>query len=791
MLSIKNLSKTFRKPDAVALTDISFELNDGDICGVVGNRNGGRTTLLNIIAGIVSFVNGEVTVDGMSLKDDPDGCTAVTAYVPETPGYVRSMSVLQYLNFMSDLYGLTREEREERITRWSAMFELTAVLNEYISDLSDAFRYRLGVVGALIRQPRLLVMEHPFDRADKQGDRILEEAMRKLSEGGTIIVFTSCHFTPLEKMCNKMVQLTDGRLTRFGEVTEIAGEDGKLFNDVRGIEMVTTKKKDSTNPYSSDEDKPEKQFDILSSNSDVSHDIYVLKPSKKKTKRLAPEGMAQIHWWTVALQWLIFAGISNLCVFSFNASGKAELISALLPIASIITTFIFTFSLSSAVLFGHSIFGGTRSLTARILKMALLDALMSATVMVPGLVLMAMERPVDVLFIAAAAVGTLGLPMISLAAALLAGALYAAFRFVVNNPWILYAVLTTATMVFSMVSRSVRAFATLDSIKTFSLNMLRAAGTDDPLCRLFNEALTGGNIASLGILAAICALCLALPVCTSLAFPNAVWNLVVIPSVSANTGSVSGLKPSSASAALYKVETSYFLSNFQFYIMLILAAVGVTISIMVMDEDVALKFSTKPQTGVLLAVSWTTMVLSFYNLMAVMFVRPLHLTGEPWLMVSRSPAPLSQILRAKVMAFFTLALPLWALFSALFDLMINTVATRGGMELSIAHRMLMPFIALSVISFYALAHLCCTASSINASRNTSLSPNAVLFWSFYVFAFTSPVALMFSGSLDRCLIIGYAIYGVLALLCPLLYRSLMRADFRKTRDAERPVSSRS
>ena len=783
MLSIRNLTREFHKPDAIALSDVSFELNAGDICGVVGHRNSGRTTLLNIIAGFLPFNAGEVFVDGKSLKDDPKGCQAVTAYVPETPGYVRTISVLQYLNFMADMYGLTREEREERITRWAAEFKLTAVLPEYICDISDAYRYRLGVVGALIRQPKLLVMEHPFDRPDHEGDVILEGVLRRLSEEGTTVVFTSSHLKPLEKLCSKMLQLSDGKVTVFGDVKEIAGEDGKLFNDISGIERITTKKKLTTNPYSSDEDKPEYDAALyFSRNGEEARDYNV--PVKKR-RRVAPEGMAEVRWWHLALQWLLLAGTANLSVFSLNSSGQGNLILPLLPVAALISAFVFTFMQASAVLFGHSIFGKTRSLAVRVLKTALLNVLLSATVMVPGLVLLVMNNPAymsDPLFWGTAAVGVPGLPMISMTAALLCGGIYTAIRFRINNPWILSSVLSVSAMALSLCFRVVRSFATIDSIKELALNILDTVQHSNSLSRLFIDGLTGASASSFWILAAVCALCFALPVCVALALPDVMWHLVVIPAVSPHSGSVTGLRTSSPSVALYKVEASYFLPNLSTYATIFFSIVGmVLIELMILTENKDAIDLTDPRRGVVLTIGVSTFYLSIYSVFSVLFIRPLYLRGEPWLMVSRSTATLQDIFKAKLRAFYSMALPVWALLSAILDLIINTIAVRGNIVLNLAERLQLPFNMLIIISSGALLFMLGAAVELNISRNAS-APNPGVFFIYFFAMFTFPALFMIGAVYYGITVSGYVIYGLLALICLIIYAWLMSMDFKTLKD---------
>lgn len=222
MLRIEHFTKTYG--DKVAVSDLSLHIAPGEIYGFIGHNGAGKTTTLKAVCGILSFDSGEIFIDGHSIKEDPIACKQQLAYVPDNPDLYEFLTGLQYLNFVADIYGVSKEDRTERIRQYGVLLGMTDDLALPISDCSHGMRQKVALIAALIHKPKLILMDEPFVGLDPVASHQLKQVMHQhCAEGGAI--FFSTHVLEVaEKLCHKVAIISGGKLITSGTMDEVRGD---------------------------------------------------------------------------------------------------------------------------------------------------------------------------------------------------------------------------------------------------------------------------------------------------------------------------------------------------------------------------------------------------------------------------------------------------------------------------------------------------------------------------------------------------------------------------------------
>lgn len=223
MLRIENLTKSYGSKKAV--DDLSLHIESGHIYGFIGHNGAGKTTTLKSVAGIMEFDQGNIYIDGKSIKDDPLACKSIMAYIPDNPDLYEYLPGIKYLNFIGDVYGVSQSERESRIKKYGDMFELTDSLGEPISAYSHGMKQKLAVISALIHEPKLIIMDEPFVGLDPKASHLLKGLMRDLCDRGGAIFFSTHVLEVAEKLCDKIAIIKAGKLVVSGNTQEVIGDD--------------------------------------------------------------------------------------------------------------------------------------------------------------------------------------------------------------------------------------------------------------------------------------------------------------------------------------------------------------------------------------------------------------------------------------------------------------------------------------------------------------------------------------------------------------------------------------
>ena len=216
MLRIEHFTKSYGKGKP-AVSDLNLHVAPGDIFAFIGPNGAGKTTTLRAVAGIHDFEGGDILINGVSIKADPLACKKVMRYIPDNPDLYGYLTGIQYLNFLADIYGLDPAVRAERIQKYGDAFGITHRLNDMVGSFSHGMKQKLALIGALMDEPKLLLLDEPFVGLDPKAAFTLKQHMREMTENG-----------------NKVAIINHGQLVAQGDMDTVKGDDSleELFMEL-------------------------------------------------------------------------------------------------------------------------------------------------------------------------------------------------------------------------------------------------------------------------------------------------------------------------------------------------------------------------------------------------------------------------------------------------------------------------------------------------------------------------------------------------------------------------------
>ncbi len=220
MLEIKNYTKSYGSGKKAA-DNVSLTVEAGDIFGFIGHNGAGKSTTIRAVVGVLDFTEGDIFIDGHSVKTEPIECKKVTAYIPDNPDLYENLTGIQYLNFVADVFGIGAGEREEVIKKYADEFEITDSLGDLISSYSHGMKQKVAIISALIHSPKLLVLDEPFVGLDPKAAFKLKEIMHEMCAKGTAIFFSTHVLDVAEKLCNKVAIIKQGKIIDVGTMEEL------------------------------------------------------------------------------------------------------------------------------------------------------------------------------------------------------------------------------------------------------------------------------------------------------------------------------------------------------------------------------------------------------------------------------------------------------------------------------------------------------------------------------------------------------------------------------------------
>lgn len=235
MIEIKNLTKSYVK-DKKAVDNISFDVLDGEIFAFIGHNGAGKTTTIKSIVGILDFDCGNILINGKSIKDDAINAKKEIAYVPDNPDLYENMKAIEYINFICDMYEISKEERCKNIQKYSIMFEIDDKLNDEISSFSHGMKQKIALIAALSHNPSVLIMDEPFVGLDPKAVFDMKEIMKKMCKEKKTIFFSTHILEVAEKLCDRVAIIKDGKIVKIGKMKNIMGDESleQVFLELEG-----------------------------------------------------------------------------------------------------------------------------------------------------------------------------------------------------------------------------------------------------------------------------------------------------------------------------------------------------------------------------------------------------------------------------------------------------------------------------------------------------------------------------------------------------------------------------
>ena len=234
MLKIEHLTKNYGEKKAV--DDLNLHIKPGEIYGFIGHNGAGKTTTLKAVVGILQFDEGEILIDGKSVRTAPLECKRDIAYIPDNPDLYDFMTGIKYLDFIADIFKVSETDRKTRIRKYADLFELTADLAQPIASYSHGMKQKLAIIAAWLHQPKLIIMDEPFVGLDPKASHLLKGMIREVCDAGGAIFFSTHVLEVAEKLCDKVAIIKGGKLVRSGTMEEVKGDDSleEVFLELEG-----------------------------------------------------------------------------------------------------------------------------------------------------------------------------------------------------------------------------------------------------------------------------------------------------------------------------------------------------------------------------------------------------------------------------------------------------------------------------------------------------------------------------------------------------------------------------
>jgi len=223
VLKIENLTKIYAGGKK-AVDNLNLIVDAGDIYGFIGHNGAGKTTTIRAVVGVMEYDKGDIFIDGHSVKKEPILCKSMTAYIPDNPDLYEYLTGIQYLSYIADIFGITKQDREARIEKYGGLLALTKNLGDLISSYSHGMKQKLVLISAFLHHPKLLVLDEPFVGLDPTAAFHLKNIMKELCDAGSAIFFSTHVLDVAEKLCNKIAIIKNGQLIASGPTNVIRGD---------------------------------------------------------------------------------------------------------------------------------------------------------------------------------------------------------------------------------------------------------------------------------------------------------------------------------------------------------------------------------------------------------------------------------------------------------------------------------------------------------------------------------------------------------------------------------------
>ena len=230
MIEIKNVSKSYKKGKKV-IDNISFKINNGEIFGFIGPNGAGKTTTIKMITGILELDEGDILIDGNSIKKAPVEAKKKIGFVPDNPDIFLNLKGIEYLNFIADIYEVPIEKRKENIEELSKLFEMEYDLNNKIKSYSHGMRQKIIIMGVLLHEPQNLILDEPLTGLDPKSSFDLKNIMKDYVKRNKTVFFSTHILEVAERLCDRLAVIDKGKILFIGTYEEMKkkfGNEGSL-----------------------------------------------------------------------------------------------------------------------------------------------------------------------------------------------------------------------------------------------------------------------------------------------------------------------------------------------------------------------------------------------------------------------------------------------------------------------------------------------------------------------------------------------------------------------------------
>jgi ABC-2 type transport system ATP-binding protein len=220
MLRINNISKTYNKT-FVAVNDLSLEVKPGTIVGFIGPNGAGKTTTLNMITGVLKQDQGTILINNYDTLSDSLESKKQFGFVSDSPDSFLKLKGIEYLNFIADIYGISLEDRKERIAYYTRKLAIEDALGDRIASYSHGMRQKIMVIGVLIHDPNLLILDEPLTGLDPQSSYELKQIMKERTKEGKSVLFSTHVLEVAEQLCDSIAIINKGHLIYTGTLENL------------------------------------------------------------------------------------------------------------------------------------------------------------------------------------------------------------------------------------------------------------------------------------------------------------------------------------------------------------------------------------------------------------------------------------------------------------------------------------------------------------------------------------------------------------------------------------------
>ena len=236
LVEVEHLTKIYGK-DFKAVDNISFYADKGEVIGFVGDNGAGKTTVIKCLTGILQADGGDITICGNDVRDGTEAKKHI-GYTADNPDFMLRLTCREYLEFLSDVYELEKDVRDENIEKLTKRFEIEEVLPNRLDSCSHGTRQKIMVTGALIHNPPVWILDEPMTGLDPQSAFKLKKMIREHAENGNCVLFSTHVLDTAEEICDKIIIIRKGKVVCFDTVENLKKKYGGLSLEASYLNIV-------------------------------------------------------------------------------------------------------------------------------------------------------------------------------------------------------------------------------------------------------------------------------------------------------------------------------------------------------------------------------------------------------------------------------------------------------------------------------------------------------------------------------------------------------------------------